>query len=123
MASGCSRNGILGALALCAVLAGCDAITTFKGRVRSPTACGTAAPGPVEGAAVVVSCPRAESFRLVTDAEGGFALKWLSLRAGGCSFRAKKDGYLAAVFLFDGSCDACVVEVPLVLECAPGDPD
>lgn len=123
MIDGSGWNGILGALVLGALLAGCDPITVFHGRVRSPTACGTAAPGPVAGAAVVVSCPRAESFRLVTDAEGGFSVKWLSLRAGGCTFRAEKDGYIAAVFRFDGSCDACAVEVPLVLECAPGGPD
>ena len=114
--------GIIGALVLGALLAGCDPITLFKGRVRSPAACGDEAPGVVAGAAVVVSCPRAESFRIVPDADGEFSLKWLSLRAGGCSFRAVKQGYRGTVFRFDGTCDACTVEVPLVLECAPEDP-
>jgi hypothetical protein len=68
---------------------------------------------------VVVSCPRTGDYRVVSDSNGEFSAARLSMLAGGCSLRAEKRGYRGEVVRPDGTCGACTVEVPLILECAP----
>lgn len=104
--------------ALVFLLAGCDALTTFHGRVRSAGGCGGAAAGPVRGASIVVDCARGEPSSAVSDDRGEFWVKRLSMSSGGCEVSADAAGYRRATVRPESSCDACAVEVPLTLECA-----
>lgn len=106
------------AIVLVFLLTGCDALTTFHGRVRSAVDCGGAAAGPVRGASIVVECSRGEPSGTVTDGQGEFWVKRLSMSSGACAVRADAAGYRRATVRPESTCDACTVEVPVTLECA-----